>query len=61
MSRSLWKPATDADGVPFEVLTHFSTALSEWRDHYLQVVGVPSNENGSWDFVTVGGAFIPYF
>ncbi|KAF9007666.1 hypothetical protein BDZ89DRAFT_1168462 [Hymenopellis radicata] len=52
MSRSLWKPATDADGVPFEVLTHFSTALSEWRDQYLQVVGVPSNENGSWDFVT---------
>lgn len=53
MSRALWKPATDADGVPFEVLTTFSAALSQWRDKYLRVVGVPSNENGTWDFVTV--------
>lgn len=53
MSRQLWKPAVDSDGVPFETLMTFSTALSEWRDEYLSAVGVPANYSGTWDFVSV--------
>ncbi|KAK7048273.1 hypothetical protein R3P38DRAFT_2868375 [Favolaschia claudopus] len=52
MSRNLWRPVTDADGVPFDVLYMLTTALSTWRDEYLTVVGVPSNFEGEWDFVS---------
>ncbi|KAK0244380.1 hypothetical protein EDD85DRAFT_807791 [Armillaria nabsnona] len=52
MSRQLWKPATEADGLPFDILYTFFKALTEWRDDYLRAVGVPSNENQTWDFVT---------
>ncbi|KAJ3517439.1 hypothetical protein NLJ89_g492 [Agrocybe chaxingu] len=52
MSRQLWRPATDSDGVPFDNLCTFATALTEWRDHYLNAVGVPSNFAGEWDFVS---------
>ncbi|KAJ7095959.1 hypothetical protein B0H15DRAFT_82387 [Mycena belliarum] len=52
MSRNLWRPVTDSDGVPFEVLYMLTNALSEWRDEYLTVVGVPSNFEGEWDFVS---------
>jgi hypothetical protein len=52
MSRQLWRPATDADGVPFEVLCSITNALTEWRDEFLNVVGVPSNFEGEWDFVS---------
>ncbi|KAF9013458.1 hypothetical protein BDQ17DRAFT_604579 [Cyathus striatus] len=50
--RQLWRPATDADGVPFEVLCSITHALTEWRDEFLNVVGVPSNFEGEWDFVS---------
>lgn len=53
MSRQLWKPATESDGIPYDVLCTFATAFSEWKDEYLNVVGVPSNFEGEWDFVTV--------
>jgi len=53
MSRQLWRPATDSDGIPFEVLCSSTAALSEWRDEFLSVVGVPSNFEGEWDFVSV--------
>ncbi|KAJ7134442.1 hypothetical protein C8R44DRAFT_770486 [Mycena epipterygia] len=52
MSRNLWRPVTDSDGVSFEVLYMLTTALSDWRDEYLTVVGVPSNFEGEWDFVS---------
>ncbi|TFK40606.1 hypothetical protein BDQ12DRAFT_679740 [Crucibulum laeve] len=52
MSRQLWRPATDADGVPFDVLSTISAALTEWRDEFLNLVGVPSNFEGEWDFVS---------
>ena len=54
MSRQLWRPATDSDGVPFDTLCTFAHALTEWRDEYLNLVGVPSNFEGEWDFVSVG-------
>ncbi|KAJ7600995.1 hypothetical protein C8J56DRAFT_911818 [Mycena floridula] len=52
MSRQLWKPAAEADGIPFQVAFGFSNAFIEWRDQYLNIVGVPSNFEGEWDFVT---------
>lgn len=53
MSRQLWKPATDSDGIPLETLSSFTAALVEWRETYLNLVGVPSNFKGDWDFVSV--------
>ena len=57
MSRQLWRPATECDGVSFDTLCTFARALTEWRDEYLNLVGVPSNFEGEWDFVSVGLAF----
>ena len=56
MSRQLWRPATECDGVSFDALCTFARALTEWRDQYLNLVGVPSNFEGEWDFVSVGFA-----
>ncbi|KAG6841960.1 hypothetical protein C0991_004448 [Blastosporella zonata] len=52
MSRQLWKPVTDAEGIPLETLHGFTVALCDWRDEYLSTVGVPSNFKGEWDFVS---------
>lgn len=52
MSKQLWKPSTDADGISFETLTTFTASLSEWREKYLNLVGVPNNYDGEWDFVS---------
>lgn len=56
MSRQLWRPSTDSDGIPFETLRTFMTALSDWRDKYLNLVGVPTNFEGEWDFVSVSNS-----
>ncbi len=53
MSRQLWRPSTDSDGIPYETLCTFSRALLDWRERYLSIVGVPSNFEGEWDFVSV--------
>ena len=53
MSRQLWKPVTESDGIPYDNLVAFTTALVEWRDEYLSMVGVPTNFEGTWDFVSV--------
>ncbi|KAG6850269.1 hypothetical protein H0H93_015526 [Arthromyces matolae] len=52
MSRQLWKPVTDAEGIPLETIHTFTVALSTWRDKFLSTVGVPSNFKGEWDFVS---------
>ncbi|KAI0693448.1 hypothetical protein C8T65DRAFT_668057 [Cerioporus squamosus] len=52
MSRQLWRPATESDGIPIDVLTAFMAQLSEWHDEYLHRVGVPSNFEAEWDFVS---------
>ena len=54
MSRQLWRPATDSDGISFGNLQTFVNALVDWREQYLSSVGVPSNFEGEWDFVSVG-------
>ncbi|KAJ3731005.1 hypothetical protein DFJ43DRAFT_1000001 [Lentinula guzmanii] len=57
MSRQLWRPITDADGIPFETLRTFASALRIWRDKYLAHVGVPKNYNTGWDFVATVSRF----
>ncbi|KAI8978802.1 hypothetical protein BD414DRAFT_516765 [Trametes punicea] len=52
MSRQLWRPATESDGIPVDVLTNFIDLLNEWRDEYLQHVGVPPAFPAEWDFVS---------
>ncbi|XP_006462704.1 hypothetical protein AGABI2DRAFT_193809 [Agaricus bisporus var. bisporus H97] len=52
MSKHLWRPSTDADGVPFEDLCSSVQELFSWRDDFLTLVGVPSNFEGEWDFVS---------
>jgi hypothetical protein len=52
MSRQLWRPATDSDGVSYESICIFANALTQWREEYFNLVGVPSNFEGTWDFVS---------
>lgn len=56
MSKQLWRPATESDGIPFDVLCNIVTALNEWRDEYLPRVGVPSDFESEWDFVSAVSA-----
>lgn len=56
MSRQLWRPATESDGIPLDVLVNIMTLLNEWKDEHLQRVGVPSNFAAEWDFVSAVSA-----
>ncbi|KAA1469750.1 hypothetical protein DENSPDRAFT_641934 [Dentipellis sp. KUC8613] len=56
MSKVLWIPSTDADGVPMEVLRGIIHQLNEWREQYLPHVGVPTNFAAEWDFVSAVSA-----
>lgn len=38
--------------MPIDVLSNLMTMLSSWRDDYLHHVGVPSNFDPKWDFVS---------
>ena len=60
MSRQLWKPITDAEGIPIDVLLYFTAALTEWREKFLSLVGVPSNFKGDWDFVSVSISLLKF-
>ncbi|TFY60159.1 hypothetical protein EVJ58_g5325 [Rhodofomes roseus] len=52
MSRQLWRPATESDGIPFDILNNFMNLLNDWREEYLHHVGVPNNFDSGWDFVS---------
>ena len=56
MSRQLWRPATESDGIPMDVLLSLIQLLSEWKEEHLQRVGVPSNFAAEWDFVSAVSA-----
>ena len=56
MSRQLWRPATESDGIPMDVLLNLITLLNEWKDEHLSRVGVPSNFAAEWDFVSAVSA-----
>ncbi|KAF8635875.1 hypothetical protein AX15_000062 [Amanita polypyramis BW_CC] len=57
MSRHLWKPGTESDGVPYDVLSSFSHDLVHWKEQYLHLVGVPNGISAEWDFVSVSKTF----
>ena len=52
ISRQLWRPATESDGIPLDVLVSLVGSLNEWKEEHLQRVGVPSNFEAEWDFVS---------
>jgi hypothetical protein len=56
MSKNLWIPTTDSDGVPVEVLRGITHQLNEWRSQYLPRVGVPTDFAAEWDFVSAVSA-----
>ena len=56
MSKNLWIPTTDSDGVPLEVLRGITQQLNEWRAQYLPRVGVPTDFDAEWDFVSAVSA-----
>lgn len=56
MSKNLWIPTTDSDGVPVEVLRGIVQQLNEWRTQYLPRVGVPTDFAAEWDFVSAVSA-----
>jgi len=54
MSKQLWRPVTESDGVRYESVCVFVQELLSWKEDFLNLVGVPSNFEGEWDFVSVG-------
>jgi hypothetical protein len=56
MSKNLWIPTTDSDGVPVEALRVIIQQLNEWREQYLPRVGVPTDFAAEWDFVSAVSA-----
>jgi hypothetical protein len=56
MSKNLWIPTTDSDGVPVEVLRGIMHQLNDWRAQYLPRVGVPTDFAAEWDFVSAVSA-----
>lgn len=56
MSKNLWIPTTDAEGVPVEVLRAITQQLNDWRAQYLPRVGVPTDFAAEWDFVSAVSA-----
>ena len=56
MSKHLWIPSTDSDGVPLEVLRGIMAQLNDWREQYLPQVGIPPSLAAEWDFVSAVSA-----
>ncbi|EEB97718.1 hypothetical protein MPER_02908, partial [Moniliophthora perniciosa FA553] len=56
MARKLWRPATEGDGIPLEVLRTFCQALCDWRTEFFDKVSVHMNDY-SGDFVTTVSRF----
>ncbi len=56
MSRELWRPSTEAEGISSQQLTAIVHSLLEWRAEHLIRVGVPSDFQADWDFVAAVSA-----
>lgn len=56
MSKQLWVPTTESDGIPFDVLCSIVNSLNDWRGEHLPRVGVPSDFESEWDFVSAVSA-----
>ncbi|KAH7101631.1 hypothetical protein BKA62DRAFT_618416 [Auriculariales sp. MPI-PUGE-AT-0066] len=51
MSRVLWIPSTEAEGLPFDRLRFIMQSLDEWRDQHLARVGMPNFASSDWGFL----------
>lgn len=58
MSKKLWRPVTESDGIRYESIRVFVQELLSWKEDFLNLVGVPSNFEGEWDFVSVGCSWV---
>jgi len=56
MSKQLWRPTTETDGVPFDVLCNLMQSLNDWQEEHLPRVGVPTDFESEWDFVSAVSA-----
>jgi hypothetical protein len=56
MSRYLWRPSVEAEGIAFSELSSIVVSLLEWRHEHLVKVGVPSDFRADWDFVAAVSA-----
>ncbi|KIO06193.1 hypothetical protein M404DRAFT_139322, partial [Pisolithus tinctorius Marx 270] len=56
IARQLWRPQTDAEGIPLEVVEQDLSDLVTWRDKHLSKVGVPASLVSGWDFLTAVSA-----
>lgn len=56
IARQLWRPQTEAEGIPFESATKYIQDLIRWRESHLSKVGVPANLAADWDFVSAVSA-----
>jgi len=56
MSRRLWIPATEAEGIQFQVFYDLVAGFRQWRDDHLSRIGVPSHLKEEWDFVSAVSA-----
>ncbi|KAG6336063.1 hypothetical protein ID866_3036 [Astraeus odoratus] len=56
IARQLWRPQTDAEGIPLDFVIQYTKELVNWRDAHLSKVGVPSTLAPDWDFVTAVSA-----
>ncbi|KAI0081557.1 hypothetical protein K474DRAFT_1656349 [Panus rudis PR-1116 ss-1] len=52
MSRQLWKPSTETDGIPLQTIWGSMEQLSEWKTQFYSQVGVPPNFPVNWDFIS---------
>jgi hypothetical protein len=52
MSRQLWRPSSQSEGVSLAVIQDLMRLLIDWRERYLPQVGVPSNFAAEWDFIS---------
>ncbi|KDQ20816.1 hypothetical protein BOTBODRAFT_26832 [Botryobasidium botryosum FD-172 SS1] len=56
MSRRLWIPTTESEGIQFQVFYDLVAGFRQWRDDHLSRVGVPSHLKEEWDFVSAVSA-----
>jgi hypothetical protein len=56
LSRTLWIPSVEADGIPFADLSSLASAFRVWKEEHLNRVGVPNTVQVEWDYVAAVGA-----
>lgn len=55
MSRQLWRPAAQTEGISHNVIRRLMHSIYEWQAEHLDKVGVPSSQV-NWDFLAAVNA-----